>query len=67
MAVGEKGNLVETGEKVLAGLVEQTPQDVLAYKEYVATRPGRSPAHAADSEADAQDSATHYPASPAAE
>ena len=65
--MGEKGNLVDTGEKVLADLVEQSPQDWLAYKQYEATRPGRSPAHAAGSEADAQDSATHYPASPAAE
>jgi hypothetical protein len=65
--VGEKGNLVATGEGVVANVAERSPEIYLGYKQLEETRAGRSPAHATDGEADAQDSATQPPASPAGE
>lgn len=36
--MGEKGNLLETGEEIFANLVEQGPQFWLDYEQYKLTR-----------------------------
>lgn len=39
--MGEKGNLLDTGEEIFANLAEQGPQFWLGYKQYIESR-GRS-------------------------
>lgn len=36
--MGEKGNLLDTGEEIFANLAEQTPQFWLSYKQYMESR-----------------------------
>ena len=36
--MGEKGNLLDTGEEIFANLAEQGPQFWLSYKQYMESR-----------------------------
>jgi len=72
--MGEKGNLLDTGEGIFANLAEQGPQFWLGYKQYMESR-NRGPeaarviaeqqAAVAESDAAAQDAPATRPAPPA--
>ena len=73
--MGEKGNLLDTGEEIFANLAEQGPQFWLNYKQYMESR-GKSDqatqvivehqaAAVVERDAAAQDAPTKRPAPPA--
>jgi hypothetical protein len=72
--MGEKGNLLDTGEEIFANLAEQGPQFWLSYKQYMESR-GRGveaartivghQAAAAERDAAAKDAPARRPAPPA--
>lgn len=72
--MGEKGNLLDTGEEIFANLAEQGPQFWLSYKQYMESR-GRSAeaarmvvehrAAVVEPDAAAQDAPAKRPAPPA--
>ncbi len=65
--MGEKGNLLDTGEEVFANLVEQGPEFWIAYKQYKEARVTSAQAHVVtEHEAGMQDAAAERPAHPAA-
>jgi hypothetical protein len=43
--MGEKGNLLDTGEEIFANLAEQGPQFWLSYEQYKQSRAGGAQAH----------------------
>jgi len=64
--MGEKGNLLDTGEEVFANLVEQGPQFWIAYEQYKQARVKSARAHVVVDEAGAQDLTAQRPRHPAA-
>jgi hypothetical protein len=65
--MGEKGNLLDTGEEIFANLVEQGPQFWLDYEQYKLTRAKSAQAQVVlEQQATTQGSAAERPAHPAA-
>src|SRR6266704_318133 len=72
--MGEKGNLLDTGEEIFANLAEQGPQFWLNYEQYKQSRAGSAQAHVVveqqtaavvDRDASAQDAPAKRPEPPA--
>jgi hypothetical protein len=64
--MGEKGNLLDTGEEVFANLAEQGPQFWVAYEQYKEARDRNvRPQVVAETREGAQDQTVQWPRPPA--
>ena len=65
--MGEKGNLVDMAQDIVADLAEQGPQLYLDFKQYQLNRASSAQAHVtSDQQAGGQDPAPRRPGQPAA-
>jgi hypothetical protein len=68
VSMGEKGNLLDTGEEVFANLAEQGPQFWAAYEQYKEARDRNvRPQVVAENREAAQDQTVQWPRPPAAQ